>query len=430
MGAAGGGIIIRRTCVISVFVVVLFVALVAPGLAYAPILPVPVDAGARLVAGTGEATWMWSESGGATLKAAREPLSAGSAQGPYTVVSGIASPGSWFASGDGLFVTVLWKDGDTVYVKRYDLSTGAEVYARKAVCTDAQAAALHAGATTVTPAGITADGSGGAYIWCSVAPAPTGGYTLLNHVDTDGKLATTSPVMKAVTRNVVALQSDADGHACVLLAGSTVVRVDRLGPDLTGDWANGARSPYLLPPSPSPAMTAIDLVATDQVFVIWREGGKVKAQRFALNGDRVWLNPPGVTMAGAARLAPDGSGGAYIVGPSGDGVVARHIRFTGREASWSPDTLGGLGLTTPQVDAVTSDRAGDLFVTYSDATGASAATSGAALMTYLGTWSDSRRASTARRGTRAPCPTASAAPTSSAAAPTPSCGASRAPATS
>ena len=124
------------------------------------------------------------------------------------------------------------------------------------------------------------------------------------------------------------------------------------GPDLTGDLANGARSPYLLPPSPSPAMTAIDLVATDQVFVIWREGGKVKAQRFALNGDRVWLNPPGVTMAGAARLAPDGTGGAYIVGPSGDGVVARHVRFTGREASWSPDTLGGLGLTTPQVDAV------------------------------------------------------------------------------
>jgi hypothetical protein len=382
---------IRRTCIVSIFIFVVIALLAAPALAYGPMLPVPVDAGARLVAGTSDATCMWSESGGTTLKAAREPLSAGSVQGPYTVVSGITSPGAWSASGDGLFVTVLWKDGATVYVKRFDLSTGADVYSRVAVCTDAQAAALPGSpGTSVVPAGISADGSGGAYIWCTVSPGPaTGGYTLLNHVSATGVLATTSPVMKVVARNVVALDSDDAGDACALLSSGTGVTVDRYGPDLTGVWAGGARNPYLIQPVPAPTMTAVGLVATDEVFVAWREGGKVMVQEFALNGDRVFPGkPPGVAIGvGDLRIATDESGGAYVVGPSNDGVVAKHLVIAGRIASWGSDALS-LGLTTPRVDAVTSNRAGDLFVTYSDAAGASADTSGAALMTYLGSWSD------------------------------------------
>ncbi len=380
---------IRRACVSSVVVLVVLVILTAPALAYAPVLPVPVDAGARLVPGTGGATFIWSESDGAALKAARVPLGAGTALGPYTVVSGIASPGAWFASGDGPSVTVLWKDGDTVYVKRHDLSTDADGYPRRAVCTDGQATALYGSSTTVVPAGISADGDGGAYIWCTVSPGPAGGsYTLLNHIDATGALATTTPAMKPVGRKVIALDSDDAGHACLLLTGGSDATVDRLGPALSSDWS-GARSPYLLPPRPTPSMTAIALVATDDIFLIWRESGKVKAQRFDSSGDRLWLVPPSVSMGGAVKLTTDGSGGVYIVGPSGDGIAARHILGTGREATWGPSISSRLGLTTPRVDAVTGNRAGDLFAAYDDEAAAPTGAAGVAVLPYTGgAWSD------------------------------------------
>ena len=135
----------------------------------------------------------------------RRASSAGPAarRGPYTVVADIPALGGWYASGDGLDVNVVWKSGGSVFVTRYDLSTGAGAYVPVPVCTDAQAATLRGvPGTTVVPAGIAADGQGGAYVWCSVSPAPaTGGFTLINHVSATGALATSTPAMKVVERH-------------------------------------------------------------------------------------------------------------------------------------------------------------------------------------------------------------------------------------
>jgi hypothetical protein len=380
---------VRRRGVICAVVGAVLALLAAPALAYVPTVSYPVPAGTRLAAGAADATYLWPASGGTALEAARVPLGAASADGPYAVVSGITAPrGEWFACGDGSSVDVIWKDADTVFVERYDLAAGARAFAPVAVCSDAQAAALcGAPGAAVSPAGISADGRGGAYVWCTVSPAPDGGCTLLNYVDATGTPATTSPTMKVVARPVVALESDAAGHAWVLLADGSGAAVERLGPGLSSDWG-GARSPYLLPPTPRPAAeTALDLVvAGDDVFALWREGGVVKVQRFDAAGGRLWLAPPAVTMPGAVALAGDGSGGAYIVGPLGDGVVARHILATGREAAWSPSALTGLGLARPRVDAVAGNRAGDLFVAYSNAD--SGGTAGVALLTFTGGWTD------------------------------------------
>ena len=124
-------------------------------------------------------------------------------------------------------------------------------------------------------------------------------------------------------------------------------------------------------------------------MIAWREGAQVKVQRFDATGQPVFNSPPSVTMSGTAaspvRLATDGSLGAYLVGASGDGIVARHILQSGREASWDPSVLAGLGLAQPRVDAVTSNTAGDLFAAYSSID--SAGVPGIALLTYAGSWS-------------------------------------------
>jgi hypothetical protein len=379
----------RRILVIAVLAAAVLACAAGPALAYGPYLSYPVDGGARLVQGASQAVYMWSEPAGATssLKASRVERGAGGATGPYSVVADIPALSGWFASGDGLSANLLWKSGGTVYVTRYDLSTGAGAYVPAPVCTDAQAAALRGvPGTTVVPAGIAADGQGGAYIWCTVSPAPTsGGYTLLNHVSATGALATSTPAMKVVERTVVALDSDDAGHAFVLLTGGSDVTVDRLGPTLASDW-NGARDPYLIHPAPSPAQTALDLVASDGALVSWREGAKIKVARFEGDGDRLWINPPSVSVTGAVKLAADGSGGAYVAGVANGGLFVRHVLSSGQEAPWGGSSLPGLGLTQPRVDAVTTNSAGDLFVAYSSVV--SVGKPGIALLTYTGGWTD------------------------------------------
>ncbi len=379
----------RRTLVVAVVVAAVLACTAGPALAYGPYLSYPVDSDARLVQGTSQAVYMWSEPAGATssLKASRVERGAGSATGPYTIVAGIPALSGWFASGDGLSVNVLWKSGSAVFVARYDLSTGAGAYVPAPVCTDAQAAALRGvPGATVDPAGIAADGQGGAYIWCTVSPAPTtGGYTLLNHVSATGELATSTPEMKAVERTVVTLDSDDAGHAFVLLTRGSDVMVDRLTPTLASDW-NGARDPYLIHPVPAPAQTALDLVASDGAVLSWREGAKVKLARFQADGDRLWINPPSVSVTGAVKLAADGSGGAYVAGVTDDGLFVRHVLSSGREAPWGGSSRLGLGLTHPRVDALTTNGAGDLFVAYSSVV--SVGKPGIALLTYTGGWSD------------------------------------------
>ena len=108
--------------------------------------------------------------------------------------------------------------------------------------------------------------------------------------------------------------------------------------------------------------------------------------RFEADGDRLWVNPPSVSMTGAVRLAADGSGGVYVAGVANGGLLVRHVLASGREAPWGASSLPGLGLTQPRVDAVTANGAGDLFVAYSSVV--SVGKPGVALLTYTGGWSD------------------------------------------
>jgi hypothetical protein len=216
---------------------------------------------------------------------------------------------------------------------------------------------------------------------------PGSGDTLFNHVSGAGLLAVAAPGTPVLGGTVAALDADTAGHAIALLGapGRGRVAVRRYAPDLTAEWT---RSPYLIDPPAVASSEPIGLIAGSTSTAVWREGGKVKVQRFSAAGSRLALSPPSVTMAGAVKLASDGSSGIYLAGASGARLVARHILSSGREAPSGPSYLSGLGLAQPRVDAVTSNRAGDLFVSYSDAAGASTATSGVALTTFLGPWTD------------------------------------------
>ena len=120
---------IRRTLVITVFTVVAMACAAAPALAYGPYLANTVDPGARLVQGASGTTVMWAASGSGsteTLQLLRYSLD-GASHGPVAVVSGIGDLGSWCATGQGLLVTVVWKDGSSVFVRQVDLEWGSRI---------------------------------------------------------------------------------------------------------------------------------------------------------------------------------------------------------------------------------------------------------------------------------------------------------------
>ena len=426
---------IRRTCVISVVVFVVSVMLAAPALAYGPYQSwsVPSPPGVTdtcLVQGTSQAVVMWSEPGGGAtsrIMAKRVSLETGTATDPIAVVTDINMLEGWKATGDGTNVTVLWKNGASIYTQRVDLGDGSKKYEPVLLCTDAQVTALRGVASTAAPAGIDADGQGGAYVWCAVTPTSTSGDSLLDHVTATGAPAATDlSKMLVPGGTIAALDSDSEGHAFALLGapGRTGVAVQRYTPALTPDW-NAPRSPYLVG-GPSATPEPVGLVASADALLAWREGGEVKAQRFTTDGDRLWLLPPALSMpAGAVALASDHWGGAYVVGPSGDGIAARHILSTGREAAWGASALTGLGYTTPR----STPSLGTLPATSSSPAATLHPPAGRASSCSR---TQARGVRSARRsprsGTRAPCPTVSAAPTCSARAGVRPCGASPPPA--
>ena len=91
---------IRRTCVISVFVFVVFALLAAPALAYGPVIGSTLFPHARLVAGADPAMVAWPASGDTSLVAVRY-TDAGPGTPSRTIVSGIGALGAWYATGHG-----------------------------------------------------------------------------------------------------------------------------------------------------------------------------------------------------------------------------------------------------------------------------------------------------------------------------------------
>jgi hypothetical protein len=377
---------VRRTLVIALLVVVALACAAPVAAAYQPIVGHAVAVDSVLVPGAEPAAVVWPASGGTQLLAQQFPHSG--APGPVrTVATGITSVARVFAAGDGTRVTVVWQDGSTVWAACIDLADGSTVFGPVAVCTDAEVAALEGAATGATLSGAAPDGDGGAYVWCRATPSRgiTGfGDSLLNHISPTGALAVDDPGRPIAKGTIAGLSADNEGHAFALLAppGRAGLATQRLGKTLVPDtgWSNPV-SPYTpLLPVPNATPTAVAVTAGSGATIAWREGSKVKVQRYPREGGVIWVRPPAVSMtAGDVGLASDGLGGAYLAGPSGAGILAGHVLSSG---SVTTHTLSGLSLTQPAVRALATNRAGDLFIGYGDL--GAPATAGIRLLTWTG----------------------------------------------
>ena len=384
---------VRRSLVIALFVFVVFALAAAPALAFAPFWTQTVDTWSSLATGTRGPIVAWKVTGvgTASIEAAQYPREGGAALSQRTIVPAVADLEDWYVAGDGASnVTVVWKAAGVISAKRVDLSTGSAVYLPVTVCSDAQAVALRGAGATAVPAGVAADGAGGVYVWSTLSPTSlvTGvGDTLLNHVSSSGTPAAPDPGVAVAKGTVKSLAVDSDSHAVALLGspGRTGLAVQRYSTDVSADWATPV-TPYnpLLGPPPAATPEPIAVVASSSATIAWRETTRVRVQRFSLAGSRLWLTPASVTMGGAVELADDGVGGSYLAGPSGTGIVVRHLLSTGAEATGSPSALPGLALSRPRVDAASANRAGDLTVAYSDST--STGVPGVSRVTCLGVW--------------------------------------------
>jgi hypothetical protein len=381
---------LRRTLVIAFSVVLTLAGMASPARALDLLWSQNVARAAQMAPGTSgpAAVWQVTGAGAASVVAAHYPREGGAASSPRTIVPSVAGLGDWYAAGDGAQnVTVVWKAGGAIYAKRVDLATGSILYGPLTVCTDAGVAGLRGAGSTAALTGVAGDGSGGVHVWCTASPSKNSGDTLLNHVSPTGTVAVADPGVPVAKGTVKDVAVDSGGHAVVLLGspGRTGVAVQRYDTDGTADWA-APSSPYnpLLPPPSAVAQEPIGVTAGANAAVVWREGTRIKVQRYSLAGARLWLSPARVTLAGAVEVADDGQGGCYIAGPSGAGIVVKHLTAGGVQAEGSPSALPGLGLSEPRIDALAADRAGDLVVAYSDAH--SAGLPGVARTTCLGGW--------------------------------------------
>lgn len=376
---------VRRTLVLTFLVAVVLALATAPASAYVPLVGHTVPPGARLAAGADPAVAVWPADGGTRLVAQRFAPDGGP-QPARTLASGIGALSGWYAAGDGPRVTVVWKDGATVSAACVDVSDGSTVFGPLVVCTDAAVAALDGGATAAALAGAAPDGAGGAYVWLTVAPSrgvAGFGDSLLNRISAAGTLAVPDPGLAVARGTIAALDADDAGHAFALLAppGRNGMGTQRFSPALTPDtgWSKPIQPYNPLLPVPNATPTAIAITAGSGATIAWREGARVKVQRYPAAGGVEWLTPPAVTLAGGVRLAADGAGGAYLAGPSASGVAVCHVLASGAVSVRAPD---GLGLGAPTVGSLATNRAGDLFIGYGDA--AAPGAGGVALLTSLG----------------------------------------------
>ncbi|MCX6364149.1 MAG: hypothetical protein NTW58_08285 [Actinobacteria bacterium] len=381
----------RRLLLLLPVVVLALFAASSPAVfaAYAPLWSQPVAGMAQLVPGDAGVTVVWAVADGASnaLVAQRydragEPLGAE----PAVLVAGISGLSDWLATGGAAGgVIVVWKAGGVTSVRRVAAS-GAGAYGAVTICSDAAVAALRGPGATAAPVQLAADGFGGVYVRLLATPSLASGDTLLTYISPLGAAARPDPGLAVDEGTVAGMSSDDLGHLCVLLGGPgrNGVAAQRFAPDLSADWV-APMSPYnpLLGPPPTTAQTPLGIVATSSATTAWREGGKVKVQRFTAAGDRLWLRPVAVGANEATTLADDAWGGCYLASASPDGLRVHHIAAQGALIGDPDGSVLRLGSGDPVVDDVSWNSAGDLAVAYSDG----AASAGVARMTYLGTWS-------------------------------------------
>jgi len=381
-----------RRLLLPVLVLALFAASSPAALAaYGPLWSQPVAGAAQLVAGDAGVTVAWAvaDGTGAALVARRydragEPLGAE----PSVLVGGIAGLNDWLVtSAGGTGVAVACKAGGVTSVRRF-AANGTGVYGPVMISSDAAVAALRGPGATAALVQLEPDGFGGVYVRLLATPSLASGDTLLAYVSPLGEAARPDPGLAVENGTVAGMSSDDLGHLFVLLSepGRNGVAVQRFTPELNNDadWPEPI-SPYnpLLGPPPATPQTPLGIVAGSGATMAWREGGKVKLQRFSAGGDRLWLRPAAASASGAPTLAGDAWGGCYLAGASGDGLRVQHIAGDGVPVGDPDGSVLRLGLADPRVDDVSWNRAGDLAIAYSDGV----ASAGVALITYLGTWS-------------------------------------------
>jgi len=382
----------RRWLLLPVLVLALVAASSPAALAaYGPLWSQPVAGAAQLVAGDAGVTVVWAvaDGAGAALVARRydragEQLGAGSS----VLVGGIAGLSDWLATSDGKSgVVVAWKAGGATSVRRVAAS-GAALYDPVRVCSDATVTVLRGAGATAAPVQLEPDGFGGVYVRLLATPSLPSGDTLLVYVSPLGVAARPDPGLAVENGTVAGMSSDDRGHLFVLLSGPgrNGVAVQRFTPELNADadWPE-PYPPYspLVGPPPATPQTPLGIVATSGATTAWREGAKVKVQRFSTAGDRLWLRPVALSASGAPTLAGDAWGGCYLAGTSADGLRVQHIAWNGVPVGDPDGSVLRLGLADPRVDDVSWNGAGDLAVAYGDGT----ASAGVARMTYVGTWS-------------------------------------------
>ena len=361
-------------------------SLAPPAAALTPLWSQPVDGAARLYTSDG-ATVVWAAQDGATTSIlarhydrSGEPLG----KAPVVVASGISGLSGWVAAPlPGVKVMAAWKAGGTTFVAASAL-VGRTVFAPLAACTDTAVAQQLGTGTTAAPVALVADRAGGAYLVLQTSPAGTGGSSLLQHVSPLGELAAPDPGAAVADGSIAFAAGDTEGHVFVLLAGPgrNGVALQRYGPALAADWPRPA-TPYnpLLGPPPAAAQTPVGLTGGAGATMAWSEESAVKLQRLTLAGTLVWSRPAEAGNATDPAVSADGSAGTYVASTAGGTLLVRHVLADGRRG---PD--GELATAGPSatVEALVSDRAGDLTVSYGS--GSPGTTASLAEMTWLGEW--------------------------------------------
>lgn len=369
---------------ISAAVVLALLAASAYAYAYAPLWSHDAGGGAVLCADGSGATAVWYGDGALLaqrLSRAGDPRSAS----PVTLVAGLTEPGAWLAVADrATGVIVAWKAAGVTFVQGFDVD-GAAAYPPVPVCSDAEVAATRGAGAAAVPLQLAADGESGVYVRLGVTPSAAAGDTLLAHVSGTGVSAAPDPGIAVAAGTVAAMAVDARGQLVVLLGapGRKAVAVQRYAPTLAADWPRPV-SPYnpLVAPAPATTQVPLSLVAGSGVVAAWREGARVKVQRFTLDGERAWLKPVAVAAPGDIRLAGDAFSGCYVADTTGGGLRVRHVSAAGTLLGGGAGAVLDLGLGSPSLGGVAVNAAGDLDVSYADTADPGAA--GCARFDYLG----------------------------------------------